>query len=149
MYSEILLTLDGSPMAEAAIPHARALARAFEARVTLFSVVEIVSIHPQPGIVAPMVGPGVNIEMEMDQARDYLQSIAGQLKAEGIQVRSVVREGDAASQICDYAAENASDIIVMSTHGRSGLQRWVYGSVADRVLRGAEVPVLLIRSHTE
>jgi len=148
MYKEILLALDGSPLAEAAVPHARALAKAFGARVTLLSVVQPVGIYPQSGVVGPVVSIALNVEEEMESMRRYLRTIAEQFEAEGINVEEVVREGDAASQICDYAHESRADLIVMSTHGRSGVQRWVYGSVADKVLRGAKVPILLIRAQT-
>jgi len=148
MYKEILLLLDRSPLAEAAIPHARALAKAFGARVTLLSVVEPIGIYAQPGVVGPVFSVAINIEEEMENVGQYLQTIADQLKAEGIDAKKVVREGDAASQICDYAHETKMDLIVMSTHGRSGIQRWVYGSVADKVLKAAEIPVLLIRART-
>ena len=148
MYKDILLALDGSPLAEAAIPHARALAKAFGARVTLLSVVQPVGIYPQSGVVGPVVSIALNVEEEMESVRRYLRTIAEQFEAEGINVEEVVREGDAASQICDYAHESRADLIVMSTHGRSGVQRWVYGSVADKVLRGAKVPILLIRAQT-
>jgi len=148
MYKDILLALDGSPLAEAAVPHARALAKAFGARVTLLSVVQPVGIYPQSGVVGPVVSIALNVEEEMESVRRYLRTIAEQFEAEGINVEEVVREGDAASQICDYAHESRADLIVMSTHGRSGVQRWVYGSVADKVLRGANVPILLIRAQT-
>ena len=148
MYKDILLALDGSPLAEAAVPHARALAKAFGARVTLLSVVQPVGIYPQSGVVGPVVSIALNVEEEMESVRRYLRTIAEQFEAEGINVEEVVREGDAASQICDYAHESRADLIVMSTHGRSGVQRWVYGSVADKVLRGAKVPILLIRAQT-
>ncbi|HUV05694.1 MAG TPA: universal stress protein [Armatimonadota bacterium] len=146
MYKNIVLALDGSPLAEAAIPHARALAKAFGARVTLLSVVEPVGIYSQPGVVGPVVSVAMNMEEEMENVRQYLETIADQFKAEGIDVKKVVREGNAASRICDYAHESGADLIVMSTHGRSGIQRWVYGSVADKVLRGAKVPILLVRA---
>lgn len=153
MYREILVPLDGSVLAEGALPHAREMAKAFGARVTLFSVVEPVSVYPQTGIAGPVLSISMNVEEEMEKARQYLEKVADDLRTEGvevreIQVRGVVREGDAASEICDYAQESHADIIVMSTHGRSGIQRWVYGSVADRVLRAAKVPVLLIRAQS-
>jgi nucleotide-binding universal stress UspA family protein len=147
MYKEILVPLDGSELAEAAVPHALELAKAFGAQVALFSVVEPIGVYPQPGVVGPVVSIAVNVEEEMENIRQYLEKVADRLKAEGIRVQRVVREGDPASLICDYAQESKADVIVMSTHGRSGIQRWVYGSVADRVLRGAKIPVLLIRAR--
>ena len=148
MYKEILVPLDGSELAEAALPHARELAKAFGARMTLLTVVEPISIYPQPGMIGPVVSVAMNIQEEMENAKQYLQKIEENMKAKGLEVRKVVIEGDPASRICDYAHETGADLIVMSTHGRSGIQRWVYGSVADRVLRGAKIPVLLIRPQS-
>lgn len=144
MYNRILLTLDGSAVAETALTHAAELASALSARLTLLSVVEPIVIHPSLGIVGPDL-PIVTID-EKEVLVNYLQMLCEKLRERNIQVGYVIREGDAASEICDYAAENDVDLIVMSTHGRSGIRRWVYGSVADRVLRGAKVPVLLVRA---
>ena len=149
MYKEILVPLDGSELAESALPHARELAKAFGARITLLSVIEPVAVYSQPGVVGPVISVAMNIQEEMESLGQYLDKIAEQLRAENVEVQRVVREGDPASQICDYAQESKADVIVMSTHGRSGIRRWVYGSVADRVLRGARVPVLLIRAAVQ
>ncbi len=149
MYKEILVPLDGSELAESAIPHARELAKAFGARITLLSVIEPVAMYSQPGVVGPVISVAVNIQEEMETLGQYLDGIAEQLRAENIEVQRVAKEGDPASQICDYAHESKADVIVMSTHGRSGIRRWVYGSVADRVLRGARVPVLLVRAAVQ
>lgn len=146
MYKEILVTLDSSDLAEAAIPHARDIAKALGAGITLLSVVEVMAVYQQPGVIGPVVSVAMNVEEEIVTTEQYLEKIADRLRADGIEVKRVVREGDPASQICDYAHENDIDLIVMSTHGRSGVQRWVYGSVADRVLRSAMLPILLIRA---
>ena len=147
MYKEILVPLDGSELAEAAVPHAVELAKAFNASVTLLSVVEPVGVHAQPGAIGPVISVALNIEEEMDRIREYLHGVAERYKDYNVEIKKVVREGDPASIICDYAHETNADLIVMSTHGRSGIQRWVYGSVADRVLRAAKIPVLLIRAQ--
>ena len=146
MYKEILVTLDRSELAEAAIPHAREIAKALGAGITLLSVVEVMAVYQQPGVIGPVVSVTMNVEEEIVTTEQYLEKIADRLRADGIVVKRVVREGDPASQICDYAHENDIDLIVMSTHGRSGVQRWVYGSVADRVLRSAMLPILLVRA---
>jgi nucleotide-binding universal stress UspA family protein len=80
------------------------------------------------------------------EADSYLANVARRMKAKGLRIhRAAVDPGAVAETVIDYARESTVDCIVMSTHGRSGLRRWVYGSVADRVLRGADVPILLIR----
>lgn len=149
MYQEIILPLDGSLLAEKAIPYAVELAKKFGSRITLLSVIEPVVVYSQPGVVGPVVNVAVEMDQEIVAMRDYLTKIEESLQAEGISTRKVIKQGDAATQICDYAKEVSADLIVMSTHGRSGLKRWVYGSVADKVLRGADIPVLLIRAKDE
>lgn len=146
MYKEILVSLDGSELSEAALPHARALAKAFDARISLMSIMEPVEMYSQTGVVGPVVSVSMNVQEEIERIGQYLEGVADNLIKEGIDARTEVREGDPAAEICDYAETNGVDIIVMSTHGRSGLQRWVYGSVTDRVLRSAKVPVFLVRA---
>ncbi|MHB1457276.1 MAG: universal stress protein [Armatimonadota bacterium] len=145
MYKKILLPLDGSELAEAAIPHAKSLALAFNAQITLISIIEPITMYTQPGMIGPVMDVPVDIEEEIDSAEKYLTEIKSKLDSENIKTDTVTLAGYPAVQICDYAEDNAIDMIVMSTHGRSGIQRWVYGSVADRVLRAAKTPILLVR----
>jgi nucleotide-binding universal stress UspA family protein len=80
------------------------------------------------------------------EAEKYLDSLIGQLKLENVIVQTAVVVGKPADRLADYARENNVDLIVMSTHGRSGISRWVWGSTADRVLRSSCVPVMMIRA---
>ncbi|MGQ9731672.1 MAG: universal stress protein [Candidatus Zipacnadales bacterium] len=142
MYSTVLVPLDTSELAEQALPHAIELARRFGAEVELLTVI--------PASLDNTLSPGITAD-EWDprqlEAEEYLEAIAGRLAAEGITVRSEVRRGDVAEEIIDHATH--CDLIVMCTHGRSGLGRWVYGSIADRTLRYATVPVLLVRAGAD
>lgn len=147
MYNEIIVPLDGSELAEAALPHARSIANAFKSDITLISVIEPITIYPQPGAIGPVLSVAVNTQDEIDNATKYLKERAEYFSSEDINVRTIVKEGDPASEICDLAEESNADLIIMSTHGRSGIKRWVYGSVADKVLRSADIPVLLVRAH--
>lgn len=146
MYNVILIPLDGSPLAEKALPDGTAIARRFGARITLFTAIESPEVYSQPGVLAPIVAEQSRGEEEVADARKYLLGFADKLREEGLDVIVEVRRGDPATEICDYAKKISADLIVMSTHGRSGIGRLVYGSVADRVLRGANIPVLLVRS---
>lgn len=141
MYELILLTLDGSPLAELAVPHAVALARAFGARLELLGVVPV--SHEQALVQG---AAGVGGEAQRTEAGDYLTSIVSQLRDEGLEANWTVRMGNVAQEILDHAEACDADLLVLSSHGRSGLGRWVYGSVADRVLRHATIPVLLVRA---
>ena len=144
MYKRILVPLDGSPLAEAALGHARQLAQCDDSEIVLLRVV----ISPYT-IVAPdmmLAGQIMDQEPLQQQAEQYLQAQAGKLAAQGIAVHMVACQGPVAEAILDHARSLAVDVIVMSTHGRGGVSRWVYGSVADRVLQAAPCPVLLIRA---
>jgi nucleotide-binding universal stress UspA family protein len=145
MYQNILVPLDGSEFAEEALPHAIAIAKAFKSRVTLVMSIEAVAMHPEPGVIGPILSVSVDLTDEIKEAKDYLGTVAGRLSSEGIEVHEEVVEGAAAASICAYAHDNRTDLIVMTTHGLSGLQRLFYGSVAEKVLHGARIPVLLVR----
>ena len=82
-------------------------------------------------------------------AREYLERIAADVRQQGIRVQVVIVEGRPHVEIAEFAEGNQVDLIVMSTRGQSGLSRWLMGSVADRVVRGATVPVLLVRARQE
>ena len=134
MYGTILVPLDGSHLAERALPYARRLAAASGSRLVLLWVLRA------PGAAA--AGDPLREVAPRREAAAYLQGIAGQQGP--TPVETVVLEGDAAPAIVDAAARAGAGLIVMSTHGRSGLGRWLYGSVADAVVRHAGVPVLLV-----
>ncbi|HEY3298468.1 MAG TPA: universal stress protein [Armatimonadota bacterium] len=147
MYSNILVPLDGSKFAEDALAHATGLAKVFASRITVIFVIEPLPAFPQPATLGIVMVMPQNMEQEIKQAEEYLACITNDLKKAGVEARLVVTEGDPAAEICDYGKENEMDLIVMSTHGRSGIRRWVYGSVAERVLREAHSPILLVRSQ--
>jgi nucleotide-binding universal stress UspA family protein len=79
-------------------------------------------------------------------AEDYLNRVMQTVKFNGVNVRSEILTGRATEVLADYATQNGVDLIVIATHGRSGVSRWVWGSVADRILRSACVPVLMVRA---
>lgn len=141
MYERILTTLDQSDLAEKALPHAVAIAKAFGAEVHLLSVVPVVD--PEAMHAA---GVAVDWEAQLQRAREYLAGIRKRLLSDGVEAEWDVCQGDIAEEILRYCDQQDCSLIVMSTHGRSGLGRWVYGSIADRVLRHAAVPVLLVRA---
>ena len=143
MYQKILAPLDGSDLAECALSHVKAIAAGCH-------VPEVILI----GVVEPMVHLNQlrselgeewvrNAEKGMRTASEaYLTKKADALKKDGIQAKVVVAEGIAADKILEYAAKNKVDLIIMSSHGRSGIARWTMGSVTDRVVRHATAPVL-------
>jgi nucleotide-binding universal stress UspA family protein len=137
MLKRILVPLDGSPLAEAVLPQVKELAAFRKAEVVLLRVA---LAHTLPGVNA------VDAQVHaVDEAQTYLAALEPDLIAHGLTVKSVVRYGHAAEEILDHARAGDVDLIAMSTHGRSGIRRWVVGSVAETVLRHAPVPVLLVR----
>jgi nucleotide-binding universal stress UspA family protein len=149
-YHKIMVTLDGSAFAAQALSHARSLAEKYAAELILFQVVTEVEQSRLEGLALDLSGiheptPDTGRTRATLETLKSLQNQASQLSEQGIRVTPVVQTGSAAESIIDYASAEGVDLIVMSTHGRSGVQRWVYGSVADKVLRGATCPVLLVR----
>ncbi len=142
MYRKILVPLDGSAFAEAALAHARTLAECTGAEIVLLRVtVQPVYEYAAP---EPVFNRAVYEDTEAEASR-YVQRIAAELSAEGFKVSAESCTGPVAETILDYAQEIRADLIVMSTHGRSGLARWFIGSIADKVVRAATLPVLLAR----
>jgi nucleotide-binding universal stress UspA family protein len=142
MYKQILVPLDGSKLAEQVLPHAAVHAEQFGAEVVLLKVLGPL---PEPS----MAGRGVVRSAEAASAQlaqAYLASVAAELRRQGLPTRTVTVEGKPYVEIIRFAEENEIDLIVMSTRGHSGLSRWLLGSVADRVARGATVPLLLVQA---
>lgn len=143
MYKRALIPLDGSSVAETIIPFIVDIAGPLDMEVILLRVVEP---------IAPMVIEGArHFEMEDVEARrtdaeEYLAPIAVELRNKAVRVESRVRRGNPAEQIVAVARETGADLIAMSTHGRGGLGRLVFGSVAQAVLRQVEIPVFLMRT---
>jgi nucleotide-binding universal stress UspA family protein len=146
-YKTILVTLDSSALSEQALPHAALLARQFEAELILFQVVPYLS---EEGVALDTVLlDRADLEEQqrdlIDAAKNALQELVINLKFQHIVAQTVVELGTAEERIVDYAKTHDIDLIVMSTHGRTGIQRWLLGSVAGKVSSAAPCPVLLIR----
>ncbi len=148
MYRKILVPLDGSELAECVLQHVEAMARAGGVEsVMLVRVAEPFDLTPVRG------EQGWFTEEEVKKAdagaravaQDYLDRVAGQLNLRPVSVQKEVLEGRAAPTLADYANKNNVDLVVVATHGRSGVSRWVMGSVADRLVRSVHAPVLIVR----
>lgn len=144
MFKKIMVPLDGSQLAEQALGKAVAIARATDAALHLTRVVVPLEI------VAPFVEVqhvyDDTIHRQRDEAQAYLETIAARLQPELVQpIHVEARLGMVAETIIDCAQESNTDLIVMCSHGRTGFSRWVYGSVAEKVLRGACCDTLVVR----
>ncbi len=145
MYKHILVPLDGSKLAEQALPHAVAQAEKFGAEVVLLKVLQPLS---EPTFSAPAAVRAAE-KASARLLREYLDGVAARLREQGIAVQVALVEGKPYVEIIRFAEEKEIDLIVMSTRGHSGWSRWLLGSVADRVVRGATVPLLLVHCKQE
>ncbi len=149
MYQKIMVPLDGSELAECVLPHVEAIAKGCGVRDVIF-----VRVAEPVRLPATDEGYGFSAEevkrIELKSravVENYLNQLMNRVKYDGINVQSeVLVGGRAADVIADYANKGKVDLIIIATHGRSGVSRWVWGSVADRVLRSACVPVLMVRA---
>ena len=144
MYKRVLVPLDGSPLAEAIIPFLVEIAGPLDMSIVLLRVLEPVPVAVIEGVRQTMVDIS---EARRRDAEAYLASVAAPLKSRGISTSCEVRTGRPDLRIVEAARELGADLVAMSTHGRSGLGRLLFGSVAEQVLRHAEVPVFMMR-HT-
>jgi nucleotide-binding universal stress UspA family protein len=142
MFRRILIPLDGSPHAEQALPLAKLFAARFQSSVVLFQAIEPFSKRAHEG--GALAGDDL-VELSRRQASQYLKTIGHSFPG-GLAVEHEVGVGSAATAILELAESAHIDLIAMATHGRTGLQRWVYGSVADKVLSGARLPILFVRA---
>jgi nucleotide-binding universal stress UspA family protein len=139
----LLVPLDGSALAESSMPHVEALAKSMGLKISLVQVITTPTMA-YPATESYAFDPQMAANLER-AAAGYLKERQTELEQKGLQVETTVKNGYPAAHIIDLAAESEGRLIVMSTHGRSGLGRWIMGSVADRVLRASFSPVLLIR----
>lgn len=143
MYGKILVPLDGSKRAEAILPHAEELARRYNARIDLLQVIEY-KFAADPFAVYPHD----DFEQYEKQARAYLNEIQNGLRAKKIESRVHVVDGPVVSSIINVANREQVDLIALASHGRGGLARVYYGSVAAGILQRVDRPLLLIRSRS-
>ncbi|MDD5509234.1 MAG: universal stress protein [Dehalococcoidales bacterium] len=139
---KILVPLDGSKAGESALCYAERLAKTMSAEIVLIEVFEPVGTIGASGIFYTVRDD----EAVRRTLMGYLDTIAQPIKEQGIKVSSVVAFGNPASQIMKYAEENSVDLITISSHGRSGMGRWVFGNVTDKILHTGDVAVLVVRT---
>lgn len=140
MYDRILVPTDGSENSDQAIEHAVDLAAKYDAAIHAVYVVNTGAVpSPDPGMREEFISAGE------DHGADAVQAVAAAGKSAGIDVTTSVIRGVPYEAILDYTEDNDIDLIVMGTHGRTGLRHFLLGSVAERVIRHTSVPVLLVR----
>ena len=147
MYSRIMVPLDGSKLAEQALPYASLLARAFNIPVNLLNIFDPAPpqfADPSHGLYETQITASFH-----DTAIDYLEGAGSGLKETGITVSCDVHEGNPADHIINEAGKNPNTLIAMATHGRTGVGRWVLGSVTDKVLHATINPLLITHAREE
>jgi len=139
MYGDILVPTDGSRAAECAIDHAVDLAGTYGARIHALYVVDASAYSTLE------TGSEVVMDALEQEGREAIDRVEESATAAGVDVVTDIVAGTAYTTILEYAGEEGIDLIVMGTHGRQGLDRYLLGSVTERVVRSSEAPVLTVR----
>ncbi|MDD4860156.1 MAG: universal stress protein [Dehalococcoidales bacterium] len=152
MYKRIMVPMDGSDLAECVLPHVETIIKGCNVPDVIF-VRALEPMHRAAGGGDFYIGEELLKKIETDArdtAKDYLSKLVGSLKFENANLQwkllPAPENMGVAEEIAKFAEKNNVDLIIISTHGRSGVSRWVLGSVADRILRSACVPVLMVRA---
>ena len=146
----LLVPLDGSKFAESVLPHVQALTK--QRGAELVNVV-LVRVYEKPFISADYPEPDWAKHVERmvnhfkQEAEKYLDEVKESLSAAGLHVRTEVLMGEPANEIIKYAHNNHPNLVMMATHGSSGLSLWEYGNIANKILRGVSSPIFLVRPH--
>ncbi len=144
MYQKILVPLDGSELAECVLPHVEAITKGYGAINVIFMRVVEPFLRGEYSFSEEELK---RFELENREfAKEYLDQLVSRINSDGMNVQTVAITGKAVESITDYATKNEVDLIIIATHGRSGISRWAQGSVADRLLRSSCVPVLMVRA---
>jgi nucleotide-binding universal stress UspA family protein len=149
MYKKIMVPLDGSKLAECVFPHLETIVKGCKAaEVIIVQAVEPISV-PYGREVSQFTSLEQVKAFETHQkveAEKYLKEIVARLKKTGVNAKAEAIYGKAGEALSDYANKNEVDLVIIATHGRSGVSRWVWGSVADRLVRSVSAPVLMVRA---
>jgi len=154
MYKKIMVPLDGSELAECVLPHVETFISGCQVgAIVLVRVIEPAALTYKGAYVTSaddLMKIDVNTrkieEERKNNAAEYLKGVVSRLKPDGVKFQTEVLVGNAADSLVDYVEATDVDLILIATHGRSGISRWVRGSIADRILRAARVPVLMVRA---
>lgn len=149
MYKKVLVPLDGSGRAEAIMPHVEELAQRYGAEVVLLQIVEPTMPVVEPyGVTPDYEAYAASFKHQLAEAEQYLAGWQGTLRTTGITATAIVENGPIVQRILEVADRANVDVIAMASHGRTGLARAFYGSVAAGLLHQTDRPLLLIRAAT-
>ena len=142
MFQRILVPMDGSSLAECVLPHILAIGKSFTSAVTLLRVLDPVGVVTRPRPVDPL-----DWQIRLAEAEAYLQSLAARFAGSGLQINLEVREGKAADSVIDFARCNDTDLILLSSHGQSGISGWNISSVVQKIILRAQTSVMIVRAY--
>ena len=145
MYQKILVPLDGSKRADKIIPHVEGLAKRYKAKVIFLQVIEYKTIPTAEGAFISLSGQ--EFEEAKERAEKHLKGLQGEFREKNIESRTHVTYGPVVEGIINLAAQEGVDLIALASHGRGGLSRVFYGSVAAGLLHRVDRPLLIIRSR--
>lgn len=142
-YKKIVVPVDGSGLSKRAIPHAIDIARTYNSEIILLHVLRP-PVYEYSDIIT-LAGQEAQLESLRNEVKQYLMGLRNEMREEKVNCRVQLIEGTAiASLMCDYINGEDVDLVIMSTRGRTGIARFVFGSVAQKVLQGVRVPVMLV-----
>ena len=142
MYKRVMVPLDGSRLAEGILPFILQIAGPLDLEVVLVRVVQPIPPQALEGTGHVVLD---DVPARLREAREYLAPVAADLRGRGVRLTTDARHGDPVAELVAAARDAGADLIAMTTHGRSGVGRLLFGSVAEAVLRQANVPVLMMR----
>jgi len=141
MYKRILVPLDGSSLSETILPHAQSLAQALDAEIILLHV----NVEPSEEFATPAspLAPPIEIQKTHAEAKEYIKAVCTKLEKEGLRATYLIRDGGVGETILEAAEVMQADLISMSTHGRSGVQRLLLGSITEWTIKHSPLPVMV------
>lgn len=142
MFEPILVPLDGSRLAECVLPHAVALGQAFNAKIMLLHVLD----KNQAG-ASPQLFDLLNWQINKTEAKLYLERIGDRLQKSGLQTEAIVEEGLVAESITEFAQSQEMKLVILSSHGHSGLRKWGISSITHKIILSAPTSVLIVRAQ--
>jgi len=144
MFNPILVPLDGSQLAECVLPHAAAIARAFDAEIILLRMLE-----KNQATASAQLFDLLNWQINKTKAALYLERVKALLQEKGLRARTAVQEGLVAEGITAYAQSQGVQLIILSSHGQNGLTQWGISSVTQKIILSAPTSVLIVRAHQQ
>lgn len=142
MFDKLLVPLDGSSLAECVLPHAAKIARASDSQIYFLRVLDPISAATRPRSVDPF-----DWQVRKAEAESYLKNVASRFDEFGLRSNTVILEGKAAENIIDFAHTNGIKLIIMSSHGQSGISGWNVSSVVQKVILRAQTSIMIVRAY--